>query len=233
MNQKLVFWTALNSYQSFKLLRDKPLSTTHPVQTEEWTARRIELFRRFTLPSILNQRYEDWLFVVLLDPALRHLTDPFLVPRHPDDRVIYCYEDGPALERLRQYDQVVMTLIDGDDMYSEDAGQMIMDCPDEWMYFRLGYALDVPTGRLWAYDTIGTGPFWARRIDPKTISRLDRDKRHPTHKAIINHGPTELPADQFCVTLHDINTSSHAQMRYVLQGQPRDIKILERFGGGG
>jgi len=33
MNRKLVFWTAFNSYQSEKWLRDKPKGTIHPVKT--------------------------------------------------------------------------------------------------------------------------------------------------------------------------------------------------------
>ena len=137
MNRKLVFWTAFNSYQSEKWLRDKPAGTIHPVQT--------------------------------------------------------------------------------------------MECPAEWTYFKHGYAYDVPTRRLWGYDTIGSGPFFAHRMDPRQIRWFDRSKRHPTHKAVIEiPGLVELPTGQFCVTLHDANTSSKPEMRYVLRNKPMDPGILKR-----
>ena len=227
MNRKLVFWTALNSYQSPKLLRHKPPGTTHPAQTAEWTERRVDLFKRFTLPSILNQRYEDFLYIVLLNPDLKHLTKP-LLPSHPDERVIYCYKDRPVLDRLREYDSITLALIDGDDMYSRDAGTLLISCLAEWMYFRLGYAYDVFGDELWIYDTIGTGPFFARRIDPKKMTSFDREKRHPTHVDVINRCPAELPEGNFCVVLHDRNTSSHPQMRHIRKSRPVDKNILSK-----
>ena len=231
MNRKLVFWTALNSYQSPKLLRDKPPDTVHPVLTMEWTERRIGLFNRFTLPSILNQRYEDFLFIVLLDPKLKHLTKP-LLPSRPDNRVIYCYRDKATLARVREHDEITFALIDGDDMYGRDAGLLMMACQDEWMYFRRGYALDVLSNQLFGYDTIGTGPFWAQRIDPKRIRGFDREKRHPAHPNVILQNPTQLEDGNFCVLIHDVNTSSRMGMKYV-QDQvtgDQDRRLRQEYG---
>ncbi len=229
MTRKLVFWTAFNSYQSSRCLRDKPAGTIHPVQTPEWTARRAELWRKFTLNSLFNQSVSDFLYVVLLDPALRHLTAPVL-PRRPDKqgRVLYCYQDDPVLRILRGFDEIVFALIDNDDMYARDAGAMMMACPAEWMYFKRGYAFDLATRQLWGYDTIGSGPFFAHRLDPQTIRSFDRAKRHPTHKAVVDLNPAQLPAGQFCVVLHDANTSSSQRMRYVLRDEPQDPGILKR-----
>ncbi len=232
MKTKLVFWTAFNTYRSEKCLRGKPAGTPHPVTTPGWTARRLELWKKFTLNSILAQTTPDWLYVVLLDPELRHLTD-HLLP-HGDPRVIYCYDDGPMLEQLREYDEIVLALIDNDDMYARAAGSLMMACPAEWMYFKQGYALDMRRGRLHRYDTIGTGPFFAHRLDPKAMTSFDRDKRHPTHKAVINFKPQELRAGQFCVVLHDRNTSSTVHMRYVLglvknpEGPMREFGLIRR-----
>lgn len=229
MISKLVFWTAFNSYQSPKLLRGKRPGTIHPVRTEAWTRRRIELFTRFNLPSILNQSHEDFLYVVLLDPRLRRLTEPTL-PAHMDSRVIYCYDDGPTLAWLREYDELVLALIDSDDMYARTAGAAMMACPSEWMYFRHGYALDVKHGQLFNYDTIKTGPFFARRINPRKLPRFDRDKRNPTHVAVAKLKPTQLLAGQFCVSLHDVNTSSTLRMRYVLPGRVDKEILFRDFG---
>jgi hypothetical protein len=226
MTRKLVFWTAFNSYRSEKCLRGLPPGSLHPVTTREWTERRVELWRKFTLNSLYAQIAQDWLYVVLLDPELRHLTEPLLPRRDP--RLLYCYEDGPTLERLREYDEIVLALIDGDDMYSRSAGQIMMSCRAEWMYFRYGYAYEAGTKRLWRYDTIGTGPFFAHRLDPKPMTAFDRDKRHPTHKAVAGRNPEILPAGHFCVLLHDTNTSSRPEMRYVLRERPVDLGILKR-----
>ncbi len=226
MTRKLVFWTALNSYRSEKCLRGKPAGTPHPVTTPEWTKRRLELWQKFTLNSILAQTTQDWLYVVLLDPELRHLTDPLLPRRDP--RVLYCYEDGPGLERIREYDEIVLALIDGDDMYSRSAGQLMMSSKAEWMYFKRGYAYETAARKLWRYDTIGSGPFFAHRLNPKAMTSFDREKRHPTHKAVINLSPEQLADGNFCVLLHDINTSSNPGMRYVIKDRPVPILILKR-----
>lgn len=226
--RKLVFWTAFNSYRSSKLLRGKPEGTPHPVTTEAWTRRRAELFRKYNLPSIISQDYADFFYIVLLDPEFRHLTEP-LLPRG-DNRIIYCYEDGPVLELLRNYDEIVLALIDSDDMYSKKAGEFMMACPAEWMYFKRGYAYEERRGRLWAYDTVGSGPFFARRVNPMTMDRFDRDKRHPTHKAVIDTKPEKLPDGNFCVLLHERNTSSTPAMRYVLKERAAKAVICEDFG---
>lgn len=230
MKKKLVFWTAFNSYQSPKLLRRRPKGAIHPVQTPEWTQRRVELFKQFNLPSILCQTYKDFFYVVLLDPKLKHLTEPML-PKIDDSRIIYCYEDRPILEKLREYDEIVLALIDSDDMYAMTAGEIMMACLAKWMYFRRGYALNAKHGKLFEYDTIGTGPFFARRINPYDMTRFDRDKRHPTHVAVIKYKPRELAHRQFCIVLHDRNTSSHFQMRRILKKRPVDKKILETIFG--
>lgn len=230
MTRKLVFWTAFNSYRSERCLRGKPAGAPHPVTTREWTARRAELWRTFTLNSLLFQSHTDWLYVVLLDPELRPLTESIL-PKHPDragNRVIYCYQDEPALRYLREFDEIVFALVDADDMYAREAGRLMMECPAEWMYFKHGYAFNASARRLWAYDTIGSGPFFAHRMDPKALLRFDRVKRHPTHKAVIDLKPQELAAGQFCVVLHDINTSSNPEMRYVLRDKPQPLGILKR-----
>ena len=227
MKRKLVFWTAFNSYQSSKLLRGKPEGTSHPVTTLAWTKRRIELFKRYNLPSILNQAHDDFLYIVLLDPNLWWLTEPLLPP--VDGRIVYCYEDEAVIAAIGEYDEIVLALIDSDDMYSRRAGELMMACPAEWMYFKHGYAYDVKRGKLWEYDTIRTGPFFARRIDPKRMTRFDRDKRHPTHVAVRSYNPVELERWQFCMTVHGNNTSSHPQMKHIRK-KSVDKKILEDFG---
>jgi len=226
MKRKLVFWTAFNSYQSSKLLRNKSTDAIHPVQTKDWTRKRTELFMEYNLKSILNQSYDDFLYILLLDPELKHITKP-LLPRCPDERIIYCYKDRPVLERLKEHDEIIFALVDNDDMYSDKAGELMMGCQTEWMYFKKGYALDIKNNNLYHYDTIGSGPFFAHRLDPKTMIRFDRDKRHPTHVAVIHKGPERLEDGNFCVLLHDINTSSVINMRRVLD-ERADMRILKR-----
>ena len=134
------------------------------------------------------------------------------------------------MERLKEYDEIVLALIDNDDMYSDKAGELMMKCQSEWMYFKNGYAYEDLKNQLWAYVTIGSGPFFAHRIDPKMMIKFDRDKRHPTHVAVIHKGPEKLEDGNFCVLLHGVNTSSRPTMRGVLN-KKIDAKILkEKFG---
>jgi len=214
MQRGVVFWTAFNSYRSAKLARP---GQPHPVTTAAWTAGRAALFLRFTLPSVMAQDIDAWVFVVLLDAELRALSERYLPPLE-DDRIVYCYDDADGIERAARFDEVVLALIDADDLYAPSAARLMLECRAEWMYFRHGYALDIPTRRILRYDTIGTGPFFGRRMAVKELVAFDRDKRHPTHKAVAERHPVMLPPGQFCVTLHGLNTSSNARMRYV--GRP-------------
>ena len=225
MTRKLVFWTAFNSYRSTKVMRFLPPGSPHPVTTLEWTENRIKYFGMFNLRSILKQTYDDFVYIVLMDPELRSMTEP-LMPKI-DDRIIYCYEDAPGLAIIKQFDEIALTLIDSDDMYSNSAGEIIMN-PDnkEWMTFRHGYAYDYYKAQLYLYDTICTGPFYSRRLNPKSFNLFQREKRHPGHKSVALYHPQELPAGNFCVTLHGNNTSSHLNMRNVLKGSRPDRELF-------
>jgi hypothetical protein len=227
MKRKLVFWTAFNSYQSAKLLRKLPPNSNHPVSTTGWLTNRVDLFKKFNLPSILQQTYDDFLYIVLLDPNFKKQTEA-LLPK-TDGRILYVYEDAEALSIIKQYDEIVYALIDSDDMYSKTAGEIMMN-PDnkEWMYFKYGFSYDYKGKHIWKYDTIGSGPFFAHRFDPINMKQFDREKRHPTHKAVINLNPQELEAGNFCVLLHNTNTSSHINMRYILKDQPINMKSVRR-----
>lgn len=229
MNRKLVFWTAFNTFRSDRATRLLPPGSPHPVTTLEWTQRRVDLFNKFNLPSILNQSYSDFLYIVLLDPNLRDLTEPLFSKM--DDRVILCYQDAPGLAIISRYDEIVLALIDSDDLYSRHAGEIMMDKKNrEWMYFRKGYSFDYLRGRLYHYDTIWSGPFFAHRINPRLMIRFDREKQNPSHKAVKrNYNPQELPPGNFCVLIHDRNTSSHAGMRNILHRAENRI-LKEEFG---
>jgi len=201
----------------------------HPVTTLAWTKRRIELFTKFNLPSIFKQTHDDFIYIVIMDPSLRAMTEP-IMPK-VDDRVVYVYDDLEGLEILRQFNEVVYALIDSDDMYSIYAGAIMMQ-PDnkEWMTFRYGYAFNYLTGQLFHYDTIFNGPFFAHRLNPKTMKSFDREKRHPGHKSVAAYHPQELSAGNFCVLLHDRNTSSHPGMKHVLKNRADNKILKERFG---
>lgn len=229
MTRKLVFWTAFNSFRSERTMRQVNPGDPHPVTTLEWTQKRIEYFRKFNLPAILQQTHEDFLYMVIMDPSLRPMTEP-LMPK-VDDRVIYVYGDMVGLDILRQYDEIVYALIDSDDMYSIHAGAIMMQPGNaEWMTFRYGYAYDYFRERLYHYDTIFNGPFFAHRLDPKTMKCFDRAKRHPGHKSVAAYHPQELAPGNFCVLLHDKNTSSHPGMRHVSKTMADNKILQERFG---
>jgi hypothetical protein len=210
-------------------MRQVPADGPHPVTTLAWTEKRIEYFRKFNLPSILKQTHDDFLYMVIMDPSLRAMTEP-IMPR-VDPRIVYVYDDPEGLEILKRFDEVVYALIDSDDMYSIYAGAIMMQPGNaEWMTFRYGYAFDYFRGRLFHYDTIHNGPFFAHRLDPKTMKAFDREKRHPGHKSVAAYHPQELAPGNFCVLLHDRNTSSSPQMKHVSKIRA-DNKILnEEFG---
>jgi hypothetical protein len=229
MSRKLVFWTAFNSFRSERTMRQVQPGDPHPVTTMAWTEKRLDYFQRFNLPSIMNQSHDDFLYMILMDPELREMTEP-IMPK-VDDRIIYVYDDAAGLEVLRQFDEIVYALIDSDDMYAARAGEIMMNPSNsEWAYFKHGYAYNYLTGRLFHYDTIWTGPFFAHRLDPKTMTYFDREKRHPGHKSVAKYDPQELAAGQFCVLLHDRNTSSNPGMRHVSKIRADNNILKAEFG---
>lgn len=229
MNRKLVFWTAFNCFRSERTMRQVQPGDPHPVTTLAWTLKRIAYFQRFNLPSILKQTYDDFLYMVIMDPELRTMTEP-IMPK-VDPRIIYVYDDAEGLAVLQQFDEMVYALIDSDDMYSIKAGELMMNPENsEWMTFKHGYAYDYFRGRLFHYDTIFNGPFFAHRVDPKTMKFFDREKRHPGHKSVARFNPQELPEGNFCVLLHDKNTSSHPGMRHVSRVRANNNILQEVFG---
>ena len=227
MKRKLIFYTLFNTFKSNKLLRGA--GKIHPVETEAWTRARIQIWQKFTLASILNQSRDDLLYVLLLEPSLRTLTDP-LLPKLPDSRIIYSYDDSPVIEDLKTYDELVMALIDSDDMYSRSAGELMMASQAKWMYFKIGWAYEFRSNKLWGYDTKGTGPFYAQRLAGKDLTGFNRSKRRPYHQDVLSLHPQKLPDYNFCVGLHGTNTSSSPRISYVVK-RPFDTSILKKTFG--
>jgi len=228
MKRKLVFYTAFNTFLSNKLTRRPKSGRPHPATTTEWTKKRLDIWRRFTLKSILNQDYKDFIYVLLLNPKLRLITDP-LLPKLEDDRIIYSYEDEPLIRGLQEYDELVMALLDSDDMYSHDAGTLMMNCPGPWMYFKGGYALDMKRWRLYPYNTRGSGPFYAQLLPGNKLTHFNRTKHKPCHEDILKFKSVRLSNGKFCVGIHGRNTSSTMRMPHIGK-KNLNLKILKEFG---
>jgi hypothetical protein len=228
MKRILVFHTAFNTFTSNKLTRKLKPGNPHPITTVEWTKNRLDIWQRFTLKSILNQDHRDFIYVLLLDPELRTITDP-LLPKLDDDRIIFSYEDEPLIRSLREYDELVLAFLDSDDMYARDAGTLMMSCSREWMYFKVGYALDVKGKQLCLYDTKGSGPFYAQRLPGKKLIEFNRKKNRPYHEHIVDFKPARLPDFKFCVVIHGENTSSSMKISFIKE-KTFGLRALGNFG---
>lgn len=87
------------------------------VRTEGWTKRRLEIFNRFTLPSLLNQDFKDFRIFLFCGHTYRKITDAFEFD-DPENRVerIYDYGKYNYLEEI-ETPYVNLTRIDSDDMF--------------------------------------------------------------------------------------------------------------------
>ena len=237
---KLVFYTCFNARRSQreKFMSEVRRGRPHPVETDAWTEHRANLWKTFTLPSILRQSHDDFIYVVFLDPKLREKTDRYL-PKVDDPRVVFSFDGKAVLEAIAEHGEIVAVRIDSDDMYARDAGAIFMACPDPWMYFRHGYIYHAARNDLLHYDTLGTGPFHAHRltVDDFTLPE-DRDLTFkeiyrtiaPGHSRVVDHHPTQLANGQFCVQLHRQNTSSSMQMRNVGRAIRNPNLLPDAFG---
>lgn len=197
--------------------------------TEEWVKYRIELFNKFTLPSLLNQTFQNFRIFLICGNKHKKLTSA----HKWNKRIELCYGKGrsgtittapgydkPGL-RIEEFGKIntdygAITRLDSDDMLHREA---MMDVHNN---VRLSNKMDILIFRKYLYwDRVNRyvvpvhhkpSPPFIIHIFPKNIYK-DYDKFASLH--FIHHrftggrlsSVTELPANRICVINHQQNIS--------------------------
>jgi hypothetical protein len=189
--------------------------------TDEWIAKRIDFFTRYTLRSLQRQTFTDFSLWIWCQPGMEQAMKP-LVRFLPKDGVMtfgqHFTEKAPmpVFHRLNESDHVYVTRIDSDDLYRADAMQIISDQQPidrsriECAMFRWGYLYELKTERVGTYFKHST-PFhcvmWPADI---FCNREKHDEAFcGDHARVKDAYPTRfLPDWKFCVLVHGDNFSS-------------------------
>lgn len=87
----------------------------------EWTRKRIEFFRKWTLKSLRNQSFQDFRIFMLCSKKSKPLIDSYIW----DDNIEHCYDYGKINYEAIDTDYVAITRLDTDDLFRWDAMEII------------------------------------------------------------------------------------------------------------
>jgi len=196
---------------------------------EKWVKYRIELFNKFTLPSLLNQTFQDFRIFLICGNKHKKLTSSF----NWNKRVEVCYGKGnggtittgpgypkPGLQ-VEEFlnidtDYIAITRLDSDDLLHRDAmadvrDNIILNAGRRCLIFRKYLVWDTVNRYIMRIHHKQSPPF-ITHIFPKSIYK-DYDKFASQH--FVSHRfaggkaqeTVELPVDRICVVNHEENIS--------------------------
>jgi hypothetical protein len=211
MSSQIIFWSWLNAVAM------NPAS-----KSKWWVDQRIALWRSTALESIQNQIESDWRYVLFTNPLHPGLTRALEKEFEADERVHIVptfvrpgLMHGPKLDEFRQAlpkaDRYVVTRIDSDDRYHPRVASMLKKYANRatrekpYLQFNQGYAHVLGTSTVHAWRQ-RSSPFYARVYNPDFV-RPRYPWHAPSHGTVGRHALT-LPAGNFLVTIHSVNTST-------------------------
>lgn len=177
----------------------------------QWIKDRFEFFNRFTLPSLLNQSFQDFRIFMLCGLRNRDLTMRF--PWHP--KVEACYDTGKKEYEKINTDYIAILRLDSDDMFhgngmAEIRDNLILSNKRECLIFRKNIEWNI----CWQFIRSRyqeASPFFTH-IFPKRIyknwnifSRL-HFMQHASAGGRLST-TKELSKHKVCVTKHENNIS--------------------------
>jgi len=195
----------------------------------EWVKKRIELFNRFTLPSLLNQTFQNFRIFLICGNKHKEYTSKLKWNK----RIELCYGEGdggtittapeyskPGL-RIKKYleidtDYIAITRLDSDDIFHKEAmadvrDNVIMTDERRCLIFKKYLFWDTINCYLRPVHHKRSPPF-ITHVFPKAIYK-DYDKfasqHFLAHRSAGGKLPetVELPADRVCVINHEDNIS--------------------------
>ena len=217
----------------------------------EWVKKRIELFNKFTLPSLLNQTFQDFRIFLICGNKHKKLTSKF----NWNKRIELCYGKGksgtittgpgypkPGL-KVEEFmsidtDYIAITRLDSDDLLHRDAmanvrDNVIMSDERRCLMFRKYLVWDMVNRYIKPIYHKRSPPF-ITHIFPKSIYK-DYDEFARQH--FISHrfagGETqetiELPANRICVVNHGENISRiKKNRRFILMSKEERDEFKEK-----
>jgi len=199
---------------------------------KDWLKYRLEIFKKYTLQSLLNQDIKDfavWIRycedykdeVKEFNKYLKTLSIPFFFTYSKDG---IDYETEELYDYVKDVDLVIETRIDSDDMYHKTALAEIENQEIEEnkiFIFQDGYLYRELTDRLYFYEG-GSGPFYIC-VYPKEIfinQKLKKEYFPYLPDASRSPNKKKLSDLKFVVVVHDKNDSRYTAEDVIRWGFP-------------
>lgn len=198
---------------------ERPKRQKRTTDRQEWWDARTELFRKYVLPSLLNQSLEDFDVWGMFDPRDKQRSEEMMA-LFGDNRFIHT---NIGVRGLFQYYEdfkspICIVHLDSDDMYARGAMRMFKEAnlkPGQIAYCDTGYLLDTESQELSLYQGVSTPPpFFAMVYPPKAFSNQKvwdnfRSKAGfvTFHQRLSHHKHSRVMSPwMFCHTINGHNT---------------------------
>lgn len=180
------------------------------ILTQEWVRHRLELFHKWTIPSLLNQTNQNFRIWVYCGLRNQEITTNY---QGWNPKVEISYNFGRKLVQSVNKDFLALTRIDSDDLMHKDGMAEIMDFKPtgncDFLIFRKNLFWDKYNGFISYHNR--TFPPFATHIFPRSVYE-NWGKFHEMHH--VRHGKTgarafpeihELSEHKICVVHHGEN----------------------------
>lgn len=226
---------------------------------DEWFKRRIELFHKYTLKSLLKQKEQDFIIWCSFRPEEKY--NPLVKTIEISHKHIFTFggipiwddkkeneEQGllgrlkatlPELKEIVGNKNVKLVNVASDDMYSEEVVESIKEQPFEEgivLTHRLGYIYSVED-RLAEWNPITHPPFHTIMYSNETF--LNPQKHYDFIKECKSHElipeifkEIRMPDRRYCVLVHNENISTtfeHPFKGQEIYSETEKLKILNKF----
>lgn len=212
----------------------------------EWMEHRLDLFRKYLVPSIKNQTFKDFKWLIFFDPGtpddymqrvfevvtpVREVANVYLTTGGD----LNSYADR-AVKNLQESKWVATSRVDNDDALHKDfmeriAAQSVvhqLSNPEFHINFDWGYVYDVRTGEL-AVSCQGSNPFITRVSSGDPIS-IVWGYKHTEAASKASMKRISIPDEPYWIQIiHGKNVSNRMNGKRIEKGMEKvNLKILKR-----
>lgn len=225
MSRKVLFYTFFNTHKfpgAQYVGNDR--SADHPTLTYSWIRQRFDVWQRFAYMGISHQTYEDFQYLVLVDPrSKKFIGSLFGDVLKQDTRVKLVWMAGDWDRQgdndpigqintiLNPGDEYRIIRCDSDDIWHRSAAEIFSkyETNKPFIMCNKGYIYNVLTNQVKIYDDQGgSGPFHCHIRSAQEFPGTTRWVE-PPHNDAYTMGMDIGPENLFIVSVHGLNTSTH------------------------
>jgi hypothetical protein len=235
MDRKVIYTTGFKVQR----LSDKK----GPDKAKLWVDYRYEVWKRYTLNSILNQNNPNWEYWFIVDDLSHELLgDRVDEIKQAGVNVVFRYHEIEQAKKVEPADYYMVLRLDSDDMYRQDVTDEMLTCPItdghglfRYVQYLFGYVYKPNTGQVKEWWRRHMSPPFFARIYPNQewFGMVDADNFtlfDGGHEQVRLYKRTFLGRGRFCVGIHYMNMVTHIGKRTEIFDGDEKKRIMAGFG---